>query len=182
MGYIKLAKGKYYDEIDVINATYYILDLQKCVHRVCYAQNFICCNPLISPDIISSQFIAIQNAYPGSYKRRIYHIICSLDDKDVYNTLLATFSIGLTFQHLYCNYQSIFAIHEDKQHIHLHMLMNNIPLTGTALLSSQLNMMHLQTLAYCVFDIYWEFEVVNRINKPNPFIMARDAYNTFRRL
>ncbi len=178
MAYLKVKSSAYHKESDVINATYYVLDVQKCTHQICFAKNFICCFPLISPDVISSQFIAIQNAYSSPYRHRIYHIIYSLDDETNF-PLQAALSTGIAIQNLYYKYQSIFAVHEDKENIHLHLLISNIAVAGNMLLSSILNMDHIESLANCILDEYWRYELTHSFSRPNPIILARDGYSRF---
>ncbi len=182
MGYLKVTKEPYSNPQDVINVIYYITDLVKCGYRpLCSTNNIICKNPLVSPDIIASQFLAIQNVYQNPYKRRIYHIIYSLDNALDDTRLPAIFSIGLAFTWRYPNYQSIFTVHQDKEHPHLHMVINNIPLTGTKTLSSYINYLDLETIASYIQDEYWQYSLVHIIDRPNPHMLAYRGFDRYKR-
>lgn len=177
MGYLSLNTDKSYTEpSDVVKLIYYVCDLSKNPNGL-YGENAIMrYNRILDPGSISSQFLDIQNAYPKTFSRRAYHIIYSHDNLGC-ETLPALYSIGLALTWAHKDYQSIFAIHQNTKHLHLHMVINNIPLfdeVGT--LSNHINFLQLENIAYSVLDEYWLYYLSHSTySKPNVLQMAKDA-------
>lgn len=181
MGNVILMKDRYSNQQDVINLIYYITYPAKCGYiPLCGTNNIFSINPLQSRESVISQFLTIQDAYPGTYKRRVYHIVYSLDNALDDTRLQVIYSIGLAFTWLYPNYQSIFTVHEDTKNLHLHMIINNIPIIGKKTLSSYINILNLDTVANLILEEYrYQMPGHNR-KRINPYNMALNGLERFR--
>ena len=122
MAYFKLTKGTYSEESDVIRALLYIFDVIKCKHDIYGGCNIIAYNSF-EPELIAEQFFAIQ--YRRRFTRRIYHVVISFDQILDAPDLKFAYQVGVAVSHLYADYQSVFAVHEDKGYLHIHMIFNN---------------------------------------------------------
>lgn len=122
MAIIKLTKDKYQYKGDVIKILDYIGNLIKCEHEI-----FGGCNLFdyfnYDGGFIAEQFLAIQQGQ--RFVRRIYHLIISFDSKIDNADLFFARKVGQSISNLYPEYQSIFAVHEDKEALHIHMVFNN---------------------------------------------------------
>ena len=179
MGYLKITgKDKpYRNPSDVINLIGYILEPSKNPHLVYGLNNLISCGQIPSVDVISSQFLCIQNTYKGTYSRRVHHIIYSLDNSLDDATLPVIYSIGLAFTWMYPYYQSILAIHENTKQLHLHMVINNVPLIDKAgTLTHHIDRLRMEFMADCIIDEYWSYYLAHSYySKPNTIQMVKDA-------
>ena len=182
MGLVFIEKEDYPNPSDVINLANYIATLSKCPHFICRTSNIISSqNPFLDMYSIARQFICIQDTYKGQFKHRVYHIYYSLDmDLDTM-TIQSAESIGIAFMMLYSQYQSIFAVHEDKGFLHFHMMINNISwIDGVKPLSHYISQMNLDSLAYAVLKDYQDYYMIHKMSKiPSATLMAKDAFYRF---
>ena len=182
MGRVTITDQKYSKEADVINALYYICNLEKCRKHIYGSNNIIGLSPIYNPDSVASQMIAIQNADPREFSRRIYHIGYDLDnalDTVAINVIAA---IGLCFQWFYSTYQSLFTVHLNTRNLHLHMIINNVPVDNQyPLLSQWLNKLTLEYIADVVLKrariltLTYSGNGLNLCSAPE---LARKAQNT----
>lgn len=134
MSYCKIVKGteftnKYSNAIDVYRVVYYVLDINKTVHGIIGSNKIMCCKELnVYPQFVANQFLTIQSDMSGC-SRRLYHVIISFDEEESEELKLSQIrNIAELVIGLYPDYQSIYALHENKEHAHLHILFNNIPI------------------------------------------------------
>mgnify|MGYP006389158067 CR=1 FL=1 len=99
-----------------------------------------CYNPLF----IADQLLAVQyKKITAKSPKRLYHIIVSMDmniegsnnygyhmnDRDLKRkNVYFLMNLGNKILDLYPDYQSFFAVHEDKEHLHMHIVFNNCPI------------------------------------------------------
>ena len=76
---------------------------------------------------------------------------------------------------LYPKYQSLFAIHANTKHIHLHLIYNNIPVWGDKQLSKILNISKMENLADLILIDMINRKMQNRAAGISPISIAKDA-------
>ena len=125
MAYAKLVKSRYQDEKDVeYLAAYLGRYIERC-HYVEGGRNIIS-SVFVNPDIVAEQFLAVQ--YGESFRRRLYHLVISFDPLVDDADLDFAHYVGQAVCNMYPDYQSVFAVHEDKAAPHLHIMFNNCPI------------------------------------------------------
>ncbi len=74
-------------------------------------------------------------------------------------------------------YQSIFAIYENTKQLHLHMVINNVPLIDKAgTLTHHIDRLWMEFMANCIIDEYWSYYLTHSYySKPNTIQMVKDA-------
>ncbi len=80
-------------------------------------------SPERDTDAIAEEFIIVQK--DRNLRRRLYHVVVSFDtvlDKPNYGFLN---TIGRRICSLYPEYQSLYTVHDDTDHLHLHIIFNN---------------------------------------------------------
>lgn len=121
MAIVKLIKGTYTEEEDVRRVLDYICNVIKCEHGIYGGRNIIAYNSY-EEELIAEQFFAAQ--YRRRFLRRIYQVVISFEQVDEPNLDFA-YQVGQAVAGLYADYQSIFAVHEDKWYLHIHIIFNN---------------------------------------------------------
>jgi len=130
---------------------------------------------------VASQLIAIQEASPISFHRRIYHIGYDLDKAlDTYG-YIPIISVGLAIESLLPDYQSFFVVHENTKNLHLHMIINNIPIWGDKTLSRFFNPNNMAYLADLVLEECHRLLMLNKLAKANPYNIVREAYGEYKK-
>ena len=175
MAILKQLAHSYPSEIDLINCIYYILNPVKTHPSLINTNNVICLNPLVAPDIVSSQMIAVQKGQSLKSTRRMYHFVFSPDYEFEPSDPHTLYSIGIAFQMLYPKYQSLFAIHANTKHIHLHLIYNNIPVWGNKQLSKILNISTMENLADLILIDMSNRKMQNRAAGISPISIAKAA-------
>ena len=121
MAYVKLVNEKYPKENDVLRLSWYIYNLNKNKREVYGGRNIFV--DMYNPVSIGLQFCAVQ--YGQTFQRRLYHVVISFDPViDNANHKLAH-NVATRICNLYYNYQSFFAIHDNTDVLHVHMMFNN---------------------------------------------------------
>ena len=147
---------------------YYVMDLQKCTHCLCGSNMILGEDFILSPESVASQLIAIQEASSISFHRRIYHIGYDLDKAlDTYG-YIPIISVSLAIESLLPDYQSFFVVHENTKNLHLHMIINNIPIWGDKTLSRFFNPNNMVYLADLVLEECHRLLMLNKLAKANP--------------
>lgn len=108
MAYFKIVPGKYHGKRSVQNVIRYILNKEKCPHKVFHAFGNTC------EDIeeIIYKFLAVQKFYRNEKGKRIIHLILSFSENESYS--FSTYlDIGYKIiDYFEKEYQCIFALHE----------------------------------------------------------------------
>lgn len=126
MAIVKLTKEQYPNRGDVIKLAYYIANPMKCVNTISGGKNIITAGSFFcDPESVAAQFLAIQHGQ--RFERRLYHVIINFDSSDQVNVTWV-YQIGMAVCNMYSDYQSAFAIHEDKDIPHIHIMLNNCPI------------------------------------------------------
>lgn len=107
---------KNHDKEHVIN---YILSESKAISGLCGAFGVVAENIAHSMDVVSAQF--------GKTKGiQLRHFILSFHPKETQDKLLVA-EIGYKFaQYLSREFQTVYALHEDKPHLHVHFVINSV--------------------------------------------------------
>ena len=152
MAYVKLADGTYSRPEDEIKAIEYIGNLKKCSHMIEGGRNII--DSIIgNPYDIARQFLAMQ--WGQRFNRRMYHLIISFEGLPDRFSLKFAYDVGQAVADMYPDYQSAFAVHEDKRYLHIHMALNNCPVfLDKPKLSSVLNLYAIQNRTEAMVDWY----------------------------
>ncbi len=175
MGFLKLVHSQYKEESDVINVIHYVCDIEKCRHLIHGSNQVLGACPIATPESVASQFLTIQKGSRLQYKRRLFHIVYSLDNALDIVCYQAISAIGVGFSQLYPGYQSVFAVHEDTRNLHLHMLYNNIPLNDDKQLTHRFDLLRLENLADIVLDRCETLNHFRKLVSANVYTIARDA-------
>lgn len=127
MAVVKIVKGSYAKEKDIQNVVHYILNIEKCPHRIFYP------NDVSEGSIktIRDRFVFVQKEYRKTNYKRIQHIIISFDENEISGFeqyVEVCYAIADYFQD---NYQIVFALHErgnegEKVLPHMHIGLNPI--------------------------------------------------------
>jgi len=152
MAFIKLAEGTYSRPEDEIATLEYIGNLKKCNHMIEGGRNII--NSITgNPQGIAVQFLTIQQGQ--RFSRRMYHLIISFEDYLDGFSLNFAYKVGQAVADMYPDYQSAFAVHEDKEYLHIHMALNNCPVfPDKPKLSCVLNLYGIQRMVEEMIDRY----------------------------
>ena len=169
MGRVTVMPEKYIDESDVVNVLYYICNMEKCRSAIYGVNKILGPMPILNPDSVASQFITIQNSSSLNFRRRIFHIGYDLDNALDTVCSQAIWCIGTVFCRYLRPYQSIFAVHENTKNLHLHLVVNNVPVDGRELLSRWLNKLTLERLADDVLEEIWHLVEWNLLAQTNPW-------------
>lgn len=152
MAIVKLAEGTYSRPQDVIMAIEYIGNLKKCNHMIEGGRNIID-SITGNPYSIAEQFLTIQHGQ--RFNRRMYHLIISFEGLPEGFSLKFVYDVGQTVADMYQDYQSAFAVHEDKEYLHIHMALNNCPVfQDKPKLSCVLNLFGIQNRVEDMIDSY----------------------------
>lgn len=152
MAIVKLADGTYSSPKDVIRAMDYIGNLKKCSHMVEGGRN-IFDTITGNPYGIAEQFLIIQQGQ--RFNRRMYHMIISFEGILDKSHLGFAYRAGQAVADMYPDYQSAFAVHEDKKYLHIHMAFNNCPVfLDKPKLSCVLNPYGIQKMVEGMIDRY----------------------------
>lgn len=104
---------------------HYILNPFKIPHNYWGGYNFI----LSNVDDVIMQFYAVKNVYKKENYVQLRHFVLSFapdyDKVDYYQAYSIAYEICGLF---YPDYQIIFAVHEDRDYVHIHFLINTIDL------------------------------------------------------
>lgn len=146
MSYVKKTEGCYRDENDVRNVVNYISDMEKSIHLVGGGLGVIGAEEIQScPEFIADQILTVQH-YKGCRGRRLYHVVVSFDNVLDGLDIREIKRVADRIVYLYRGYQSVYALHENTQHMHLHILFNNIPLEDGKNLTSYFNVTKIHEL------------------------------------
>lgn len=106
-----------------------------------------------NPYGIAGQFLVIQRGQ--RFSRRMYHLIISFEGILDKSHLGFAYKAGQAVADMYPDYQSVFAVHEDKKYLHIHMALNNCPvLQNKSKLSYVLNLYGIQKMVERLIDRY----------------------------
>ena len=152
MGRVTIVDSMYKEEIDVINAVNYILDREKCRHQLYGSNNIIATDLLYFPDSVARQLLIIQRTSTISFQRRIFHIGIDFDNDLDHISQSSVLATGYLMMGLYPRYQAVFSVHENTKNIHLHLIINNIPLYGAEPLTKHMNLLRLEDVDKAVQD------------------------------
>lgn len=125
MAYVKLVKEQYPNQRAVICLFQYINNLSKLEHEV-FGGNNILFDYVPSGNFVVEQFLVVQHGQVIS--RRLYHVIVSFDNVIDNANLRFAYDVGMYICRMYREYQSYFAVHEDKEYLHIHIVFNNCPI------------------------------------------------------
>ena len=181
MGRVTIMDSKYGNEIDVINAVDYILDREKCRHHLYGSNNILGTDLLYYPSSVARQLLVIQRTSSISFQRRIFHIGIDFDndlDHIAQNSVLAT---GYLMMGLYPDYQAVFSVHENTKNIHLHLIINNIPLYGTEPLTRHMNLLRLEEIDKAVQDACYSLMLSKELYTASYQTIYREVLSRFLR-
>lgn len=127
MAVVRVAKGSYAGKKDIQNVVHYILDIEKCPHRIFYPHD-------VSEEnikMIRDRFVLVQKKYRKTNYKRIQHIIISFDENELSGFeqyAEVCYAIADYFQN---HYQIVFSLHEignagEKVSPHMHIGFNPI--------------------------------------------------------
>ncbi len=111
--------GKYFDDLALNNVINYVLNPIKAKSRMIGAYGF-------QIEFAAQQMEFVSRAYNNYDKLRLRHFIISFADNDCILPCDAIY-IAQRAAEFYANrYQIIFGIHEDADHLHIHIVMNQV--------------------------------------------------------
>ena len=145
MAFIKEVSGEYRNAGDLLNLTEYVVDAEKS-HTDFLIGGL---NVLLdggNVGLIFDQMSTIQKH--RRFSRRAYHIIVAFDPVlESHVKPQTAYYIGEKICWLYREYQSFFYVHEDHEYLHLHLIINNLPIYPTKKnLSEHLDLRRIHTL------------------------------------
>ena len=151
MAIVKLTKAQYPNKGDVIKLAYYIANPMKCANDISGGKNIITAGSFFcDPESVAAQFLAIQHGQ--RFERRLYHVIINFDSSDQIIVTWA-YQIGMAVCNMYPDYQSAFAVHEDKDIPHIHIMLNNCPIPlNKPKLTAVINLFNIQLMVDSMID------------------------------
>lgn len=154
MSYIKLISSRYEKESDVIRVVRYIAEMKKSTNLIGGGMGIINADEIHRcPNFIADQFLVVQR-YKGCRGRRLYHVVVSFDSIIDEMNIYEIRTIADSIVHLYRDYQSVYALHENTRNMHLHILFNNISLGDERNLSYDINILDISMLVNNMIDNY----------------------------
>jgi len=125
---------------------------------------------------VADQFLTVQDTTSIRFRGRIYYIGYDLDNALDIVCPQSIMTIGLAFLQLYPQYQSFFAVHQNTQNLHFHMILNNIPVFGTTPLSARIvSDSNFEYLADIILERVFRLRSINRLAGLSPYSIARNA-------
>lgn len=84
----------------------------------------------IDPNYATSQMNLIKDTFHKCDGKQLYHFFISFSTAEMYRlTFDEVLDIGFRIGQLFEKYQMVYAIHTDKSHVHLHVVMNSVSFT-----------------------------------------------------
>ena len=109
---------------------HYILNPHKMYHNYWGGCNFI----IADIDDVIMQFKAVKNVYQKENYVQLRHFVLSFSpDYDIVNSYQANCIAYEVCESFHDYHQMIFAVHENKEHLHIHFLLNTISILPSCL-------------------------------------------------
>lgn len=123
MPHVEFIPGDYLNTDAVHNVINYVLT-DKPSNQLCQfcGGRYVYFNDI---DMAVSHFMKTKYIYQQEDSKQIIHLIISFSPTETMNEVLLL-NIGYLIASRYANFQTVFAVHTDQAHLHLHMAINTV--------------------------------------------------------